>query len=132
MAKAVKAGLIAAAITGIIIASGGSAIVAAPGIFSTFAYGGAVFAGTMAFVTTGISMMTAKKLPSGLSENFGTKVSSRDANAPRQIIYGQCRVGGTFTQIETSGTDNSVLHTFTVLAGHSIAVSYTHLRAHET
>jgi hypothetical protein len=123
MAKAVKAGLIAAAITGIIIASGGGALVAAPAMFGFLAgsTGAAIaFAATMAFVSTGISMMTAKKLPSGLSNNFGTKVSTKDANAPRQIIYGECRVGGTFTQIETSGTDNSVLHLFIVLAGHSI------------
>jgi len=123
MAKAAKSALLAAAIVGIIAASGGTAGLAAPAIFGLEAAtaGAAIaFAATMAFVSTGISMMTAKKLPSGLGDNFGTKVSTKNPTAPRQIVYGQCRVGGTFTQIETSGTDNSVLHIFTVLAGHPI------------
>lgn len=53
-------------------------------------------------------------------DNFGTKVSTRDALKPRQIVYGKCRVGGTITHIETSGTDNNKLHTIIVLAGHEI------------
>jgi len=124
MAKAAKSAILAAAIVGIItVATGGAGGLAAPAIFGlTQGSAGAAiaFAATMAFVSTGISMMTAKKLPSGLGDNFGTKVSTKNPTAPRQIVYGQCRVGGTFTQIETSGTDNSVLHIFTVLAGHPI------------
>ena len=53
-------------------------------------------------------------------DNFGTKVSTRDALKPRAIVYGKCRVGGTITHIETSGTDNNKLHTIIVLAGHEI------------
>jgi len=123
MAKAAKSAILAAAVVGIIVASGGTGGLAAPAIFGlTQGSAGAAiaFAATMAFVSTGISMMTAKKLPSGLGDNFGTKVSTKNPTAPRQIVYGQCRIGGTFTQIETSGTDNSVLHIFTVLAGHPI------------
>ena len=54
------------------------------------------------------------------SENFGTKIASRSGIAPRQIIYGRCRVGGTITHIETTGTDNFKLQMVVVLAGHEI------------
>ena len=54
------------------------------------------------------------------SENFGSKVATRTATAPRQIIYGKARVGGTITHIETSGTDNYKLSIIVVLAGHEV------------
>ena len=53
-------------------------------------------------------------------ENFGTKVATRSATNPRQIIYGKARVGGTITHIETSGTDNYKLSMIVVLAGHAV------------
>jgi len=55
-----------------------------------------------------------------VAENFGTKVATRTATAPRQIIYGKARVGGTITHIETSGTDNYKLSMIVVLAGHEV------------
>jgi len=54
------------------------------------------------------------------SENFGTKVATKTATAPRQIIYGQARVGGTITHIETSGTDSHKLSMIVTLAGHEL------------
>jgi len=54
------------------------------------------------------------------TENFGSKVSTRSGVAPRQIIYGKARVGGTITHIETSGTDNYKLSMIVVLAGHEV------------
>ena len=54
------------------------------------------------------------------SENFGTKVATRTPTSPRQIIYGQARVGGTITHVETSGTDNYKLSMIVVLAGHEV------------
>ena len=54
------------------------------------------------------------------AENFGTKVATRTSAAPRQIIYGKARVGGTITHIETSGTDNYKLSMIVVLAGHEV------------
>lgn len=54
------------------------------------------------------------------SENFGSKVATRTATAPRQIIYGKARVGGTITHIETQGVDNYKLSMIVVLAGHEV------------
>tara|TARA_R100001591_G_scaffold96019_2_gene101824 strand:- start:9917 stop:12907 length:2991 start_codon:yes stop_codon:yes gene_type:complete len=125
MADAVKAALVAAAIAGIIVATGG----AAPAFFGSTAIFGlgagtaasfVAFTATMAFVTTGLQTMMAPSIPSATNQNFGTKVASRSANAPRQIVYGQCRVGGTITHIETTGTTNDVLHLFIAVAGHTI------------
>lgn len=53
-------------------------------------------------------------------ENFGTKVATRTATAPRNIIYGKARIGGVMTHIETSGTDNHKLRLIITLAGHEI------------
>jgi len=52
--------------------------------------------------------------------NFGSKISSRAPTEPRQIIYGQTRVGGTMTHISTTGTDNHLLHMVFVIAGHEV------------
>lgn len=52
--------------------------------------------------------------------NFGAKFASRSATAPRQIVYGECRVGGTIAHMETAGTDNHMLHMIVILAGHEI------------
>lgn len=52
--------------------------------------------------------------------NFGSKFAVRAATAPRQIVYGQCRVGGTIAHMETAGTDNHMIHMIVVLAGHEI------------
>ena len=84
--------------------------------------------GVAAFATQVATLSAAGVLIGGLlskgidatKENFGTKVSSRQATAPRQIVYGECRVGGTITHIETSGTENSILSMVVALAGHEI------------
>ena len=52
--------------------------------------------------------------------NFGSKLSTRAPTEPRQIIYGQTRVGGTITHISTTGTDNHLLHMVFVIAGHEV------------
>jgi len=70
-------------------------------------------------VTTLIGSMTQKGI-SATAGNFGAKFTTRSAIAPRQIIYGKCRVGGTFAHIETSGTDNHLLHLVCVLSGHEV------------
>ena len=54
------------------------------------------------------------------AENFGTKVASRSPVAPRGIIYGKARTGGTITHIETSGTDSYLLSFIVALAGHEV------------
>ena len=92
-------------------------------------------AGLLPFVTTGATMALTSAaitavgtllgglLSKGVEasrDNFGTKVSTRNATAPRQIVYGQCRVGGTITHIETLGSENEKLTMVVALAGHEI------------
>ena len=70
-----------------------------------------------------VSVLVGGLLSKGVdatAENFGTKVSTRSATNPRQIIYGKARVGGTITHIETSGTDKYKLSMIVVLAGHEV------------
>tara|TARA_R100000426_G_C4825440_1_gene112506 strand:- start:445 stop:3609 length:3165 start_codon:yes stop_codon:yes gene_type:complete len=62
--------------------------------------------------------------------NFGSKFMNRDSIAPRQIVYGQCRIGGTIAHIETTGTDNFLLHVVCVLSGHAIE-ELTSIRAND-
>ena len=66
-----------------------------------------------------VQKMTSKGLDA-MSGNFGTKFATREAIAPRQLIYGQARVGGTIVHMETTGTDNFLLHMVIAVAGHEI------------
>ena len=63
--------------------------------------------------------MTSKGI-SASAGNFGSKFATRASLSPRQIVYGQCRVGGTIVHIETTGTDNYLLHMVVAIAGHEI------------
>ncbi len=118
MAKQIKAAVIAALVvfvtyttfsigTGIIIGNLSVAASAAVLTFSTTLLGGV------------IGKMTSKGLDASV-DNFGTKFATREAIAPRQLIYGQARVGGTIVHMETSGTDNYLLHMVVAIAGHEI------------
>jgi hypothetical protein len=83
----------------------------------------ALGAAYMTFATTLIGGVIGKMTSKGIdasSGNFGTKFASREAIAPRQLIYGQARVGGTIVHMETSGTDNFLLHMVIAIAGHEI------------
>lgn len=124
--KAIKAAAVAALIAGIIVVTGGAAF-AGSAFVSGLAFGSltgpaafVAFATVSAFVATGVNMMLAPDPPQVASENFGTKASNRDANAPRQVVYGETRVGGTITQMESTGADNNKLSMFIVIAGHPI------------
>ena len=86
------------------------------------------FIGTLAAGVIG--KMTSKGIEAS-RDNFGTKVTTKSATAPRQIIYGECRVGGTMTQINTTGTDNNKLSMFVVVAGHEVH-SHTGVRLNDT
>ena len=124
MAKPIKSALKVAAITfltvtGAVLITGG-----ATGLFATAIGSGtiAAFAGQAA-VLSAVGTLVGGLLSKGVEasrENFGTKVSTRSATAPRQIVYGQCRVGGTITHIETLGTENEKLTMVVALAGHEI------------
>ena len=82
------------------------------------------------FVTSLIGSMTSKGVDTSRG-NFGTKFSTRSSTAPRQIIYGQARVGGTISHINTSGTDNTTLNMVVAIAGHEIEELIA-IRVHET
>jgi len=56
----------------------------------------------------------------GVSGNFGNKQTGRAPTEPRQIIYGLTRVGGTIVHLETTGTDNHLLHMVICIAGHEV------------
>ena len=129
MAKAIKAAAVAAfVVLGAAMAVGiGFSGVAAGTTGTLFLTGaGALTAAGMAAVTFGTTLLTSvigKMTTKGMnasSANFGTKFSNRAPLAPRQIVYGECRVGGTIVHLETTGTDNNILHMVIAVAGHEI------------
>lgn len=44
----------------------------------------------------------------------------RQAAAPRKIVFGRTRVGGTYTFMHTTGSNNNVLHTVVTVTGHAV------------
>jgi hypothetical protein len=129
MAKQIKQALIAA-----VIVFGGALLAGATmGAFGTFAMGTAATMATLTFATTllgsVIGKMTSKSMDAA-GGNFGSKFATRAALAPRQIVYGKCRIGGTMVHIETTGTDNYLLHMVVALAGHEIE-ELTNLRLND-
>ena len=118
MAKAFKAAVTAAFVV-FIVATTGRVDIA----FSVFGLGGAASLAVFTFGTTFLSAVIGGLTSKGLNAtggNFGTKFAARAPTAPRQLIYGKCRVGGTQVHLETTGTDNYLLHMVIVLAGHEI------------
>lgn len=124
MAKAIKAAIVAT----VIVVTGGAAALyfstagmtlgLAGSFMAAFSqYAAFTFASTL--VASAIGGMTSKGVNASAA-NFGNKFSARGGLVPRQIVYGQCRVGGTQVHIETTGTDNYLLHMVIVLAGHEI------------
>ncbi len=118
MADAVKAALTAAFVTFIVVTTGRVDIA-----LTAFGLSGPAAAAAVTFATVlvsaGIGMLTSKGLDAN-AQNFGSKFASRVAAAPRQIVYGQCRVGGNIVYMQTGGTDNHMLHMIIALAGHEI------------
>jgi len=119
MAKQIKQALIAA-----VIVFGGALLAGASvGAFGTFAMGTAATMATLTFATTLLGSVIGKMTSKGIDAsggNFGTKFATRAPLAPRQIVYGECRVGGTIVHMETAGTDNHMLHMIVAVAGHEI------------
>ncbi len=81
----------------------------------------AAAAATVVLVSTVAAKLSSRGMEAS-RENFssGSKFASRSAIAPRQIIYGECRVGGTITQLATKGTVNQNLCMYVVLSGHPV------------
>ena len=73
------------------------------------------YAAAMAFVGS----ITQKGIEA-VGANYGAKFAARAPTEPRQLVYGECRVGGTIVHMETTGVDNYLLHMVVVLAGHEI------------
>lgn len=118
MAKAVKAAIIVAAIaTGVGWVTG---MVATGTAFASYAAGtiSAYFA--RSFVTTlvlsALSSALSKKPSAGVG---GTTITSRNPVAPRQVVYGRTRVGGTIVYMEGTNS-NKYLHLVVALTGHEI------------
>ena len=123
MSKVIKAALIAAAI---VFTAGAAAGVTIGGFGMLTTAAGALTATGMAVLTFTTQLLggliggMGSKGGNAGGGNFGSKFAARAAIAPRQIIYGQCRVGGTYVHMSTSGTDNHRFHGVIVLSGHEI------------
>lgn len=126
--KAIKTAALAAGLTFVTIITGG-AILSALGmagagtlgatLTASFALSSAIVTGVGTLIASGIGMLTSRGVQA-TKQNFGTKIATRDAKAPRQIVYGECRVGGTIVKITSSGDANYKLHIAVALAGHEI------------
>jgi hypothetical protein len=127
MGKAVKAAvkvfvITFAITTGLAFVFQGASLFALGSFSAAGAFLGGVSTLTLAALSATSTLIGGlmSKGTNATAENFGTKVASRTSAAPRQIIYGKARVGGTITHIETSGTDNYKLSMIVVLAGHEV------------
>src|SRR6185312_16650420 len=76
----------------------------------------------LSITLTGIgSMMTTHPSTTAPSVNLGSStVTVRAAVSPRITQYGQDRRGGVVTFIDTTGTNNELLHLVITMTGHGI------------
>jgi len=119
MAKQIKAAVIAAVVVFIVYSTLGVTSTAILIGDLSVAMSAAVLTFTTTLVAGVIGKMTSKGV-NATAGNFGNKFTARSAIEPRKLIYGQCRVGGTFVHMETSGVDNFLLHMVVAIAGHEI------------
>jgi len=90
-----------------------------------FGFSWTAFAGSL--VLGGLSHAMQKKPPSaaggaGRSASFARDrtLSLRQPVAPRRVVYGRGRLGGTIVFVETTGSSNQTLHLVIALAGHRV------------
>ena len=122
MGRVVKTAIIGAVVTFAVVATAGMAgfgIAAATAGGIGAAFSAAAIAGLSTLAMAGVGMLTSKGIEA-TRDNFGTKVSARGASNPRLLIYGECRVGGTITQMQSTGTNNTKLCMFVAVAGHIV------------
>ena len=117
MAKALENAVRAAVVAFVVV--GATFLILSGGTYA-FAFSrvvqGALLAGVGALVNTLIT-----KPPKGVTNgNYGAKLTTTNPVAPRQIVYGECRVGGTVIYMKTRGTQNSILDMIVAIAGHEI------------
>ena len=83
----------------------------------------AATAATVTFVTTLVASVIGGLSTKGVDAsagNYGTKFASRSSASARQVVYGECRVGGTILYMQAGGTDNHMLHMIVAVAGHEV------------
>ena len=68
----------------------------------------------------GLAYINAKGSDATTTQNLGIKSAGISAIAPRNVVYGKTRVGGTVVFRGTSGSNNFLLHNVIALAGHEI------------
>jgi hypothetical protein len=68
----------------------------------------------------GLNAITAKGANNTSGKNLGIKQAGVNSIAPRNVVYGKTRVGGTIVQRSVSGNSNTKLHHVIALAGHEI------------
>ena len=114
MAKALKTAIIAAIVTFVTFT------ILGPLLPATFVMSTAVATAAVGtFVASGIGNLMSKGVDVGAG-NFVTKMTIKGAANPRQLIYGECVVGGTLCYIDTKGTDNNRLQMVVAFAGHEV------------
>jgi hypothetical protein len=123
MARAVETALKAVAITALVLTGGNFLLVGlGAGATGALVLGSPAFFSTLAVTAVGtfIGSLLSKPLSNPTVENFGSKVSNINPIAPRQIVYGQTKVGGTIVYAKSNGTDNAYLNIIVAIAGHEI------------
>lgn len=71
-------------------------------------------------VNYGLNRALTKNPTAPSLEALNNTTTIRSATAPRQLIYGEIRVGGVLVYAETSGTGNEYLNLVIALAGHEV------------
>jgi hypothetical protein len=131
MAKQIKAALVAAVVVFVTAAL----LIGGPGAWALTwsTVGSAAFMAASTFIGSLVTGVIGKMTSKGINAaggNFGSKFATRAPLEPRQIVYGKCRIGGTVVHVETTGTDNYLLHMVVALAGHEIE-ELTNLRLND-
>lgn len=106
-------------VTGSGYAAAGATVAAA----TTMAYIGYYAVGYIAttLVTSALLAALAPKPNKGsASGSSGLLTNARNATGSAEVVYGQVRKGGVVTFLESTGTNNKILHQIIVLAAHEV------------
>jgi hypothetical protein len=102
-------------VLGVTLAAGSFALAAVAGVIGT------VIAAGASMLMGAVTNKKKAAAPDLSSQAQDRKQSIRAPVAPRQVVYGQARVGGVLVYASSSGEDNRYLHMVSVLACHRIA-----------
>jgi len=94
------------------------------------AQGTVLYAAVLTVSSIAVSMVTSAALqalmpkpPSsnlGVNDSSGLLVNGKSSTAPAQFVYGRVRKGGTVSFVESTGTNNKILHQIIVIAAHEV------------